>query len=53
MQGKLRKKYIGALLAMTIARLEEVAGDLEMRARCRGAWQQIVIKLLYLCYFTL
>jgi LuxR family maltose regulon positive regulatory protein len=29
MQGKLRKKYIGALAAMTIARLEEVAGDME------------------------
>ncbi len=32
MQGKLRKKYIGALAAMTIARLEEVTDDLEMRA---------------------
>ena len=28
MQGKLRKKYIGALAAMTIARLEEVTDDL-------------------------
>jgi len=33
MQGKLRKKYIGALAAMAIARLEEVADDLEMWAR--------------------
>lgn len=28
-QGKLRKKYIGPIASVTIARLEEVAGDLE------------------------
>ena len=29
MQGKLRKKYIGPIASVTIARLEEIAGDLE------------------------
>jgi LuxR family maltose regulon positive regulatory protein len=29
MQGKLRKKYIGPTASVTIARLEEIAGDLE------------------------
>lgn len=33
MRGKLRKKYIGAPAAVTIACLEEVAGELEIRAR--------------------
>jgi len=29
MQGKLRKKYIGPTASVTIAHLEEIAGDLE------------------------
>ena len=33
MQGKLRKKYIGAPAAVTIARLEEIADELERGVR--------------------
>jgi len=29
MQGKLRKKYIGPIASATIARLEEIADELE------------------------
>src|SRR5260370_37740572 len=33
MQGKLRKKYIGAPAAVTIVRLEEIADDVKAQAR--------------------